>query len=75
MTTNTIIADRMDQTRDEEYDLLWDCDVCEGVDVPHEFLSETVTDGGNQYYIDTMIKCLECGTEHEVTESSHTDPR
>jgi predicted transcriptional regulator len=68
---NTLVADQQANPKDT---LSWDCDQCEA-ETEHEVVDETVTNTGTEYFIDTRIKCCECGYDHDVTEASPTDPR
>lgn len=51
----------------------WTCTDC--AETKHEVLSETVTVDGGQYYIDTKIRCAECGQKQEISEATIRDPR
>jgi len=59
---------------DDKKDVQWGCDVCEDV-TTHDLIDETVTRDSGDYYIDTIISCIQCGHEQDVTEAASRDPR
>jgi len=65
---NTNLEDEIAEAEGDVEDLRYDCDSCRA-ETPHTLVAERYSDAGpNLMYIDTEIRCNDCGFAHEVTE-------